>query len=329
MVNERCSEGNAASSTAGRGRAGRREFLASIAALAGTLAVGSACAQAPGKAYPVFPPLKGRLRQGLTPNLFEADIEDTCRMAVSLGIKGLDFVSNPGDWPMLKKHGLTMSLLRVDHGGGRSGPGRPPEGPPGWNAIGTRDMDGAFGAALHDRIDAAAANGIPNIIVTCGTRGDIGYDEGKRNALTFLAGVRSHAEARGVTLVVENINSGYAGGPPNPPGSMFDHLPWGLDIVERINSPRVKLLVDLYHAQLMDGNVASFIRKNGRHIGHFHTGGVPGRNEIDETQELNYRFIAETIAGLDYQGFISHEWSPAAGHEKLASIRKSMEIIDV
>lgn len=329
MVNERCAEDKAAPSTAGWHRAGRREFLASIAALAGTLAVGPACAQAPGKTYPVFPPLKGRLRQGLTPNLFEARIEDTCRMAVSLGIKGLDFVSNPGDWPMLKKYGLAMSLLRVDHGGGRSGPGRPPEGPPGWNAIGTPDRDGAFAAALHDRIEAAATNGIPNIIVTCGTRGDIGYDEGKRNALKFLAGVRAHAEASGVTLVVENINSGYAGGPPNPPGSMFDHLPWGLDIVERINSPRVKLLVDLYHAQLMDGNVANFIRKHGRHIGHFHTGGVPGRNEIDETQELNYRFIAETIADLDYQGFISHEWSPAAGHEKLASIRKSMEIIDV
>jgi hydroxypyruvate isomerase len=250
-------------------------------------------------------------------------------MAVSLGIRGLDFVSNPDDWATLKRYGLTMSLLRVDYGGGKSGPGRPPEGPPGWNAIGTPDQDGAFGAALRDRIDAAAANGIPNIIVTCGVRGKIGYDEGKRNALDFLAGVRTHAEARGITLVLENINSGYQGGPPNPPGSMFDHLPWGLEVVERINSPRVKLLVDLYHAQLMDGNVTDFIRKHIQWIGHFHAGGVPGRNEIDETQELNYRFVAKTIADLGYQGFISHEWSPAGGHDKLKSIRKSMEVIDV
>jgi hydroxypyruvate isomerase len=318
---------------AGRCAAGapatRRQFVASIAALVGALAVEPARAQALAKVFPVQHPLKGRLRQGLTPSLFEPNIEETCRMAASLGIQGLDFVSNPADWPTLKKYGLTMSLLRVDHGGGRSGPGRPPEGPPGWNAIGTPDQGGGFAAALHDRIDAAAANGIPNIIVTCGTRGNIGYDQGKRNAMNFLADVRAHAEARGVTLVVENINSGYAGGPPNPPGSMFDHLPWGLDIVERINSPRVKLLVDLYHAQLMDGNVADFIRKHGRWIGHFHTGGVPGRNEIDETQELNYRFIAKTIADLGYQGFVSHEWSPAAGHDKLTSIRKSMEVIDV
>jgi hydroxypyruvate isomerase len=307
----------------------RRRLLGTVAALAGTVAARAAGAQAMGKTIPVFPPLKGRLRQGLAPNLFESNIEDTCRMAVALGIQGLDFVSNPGDWAILKKYGLTMSLLRVDHGGGRSTPGRPPEGPPGWNAIGTPDQDGGFAAALHDRIDAAAANGIPNIIVTCGTRASIGYDEGKRNAVGFLAGVRSHAEARGVTLVLENINSGYPGGPPNPPGSMFDHLSWGLDVVERINSPRVKLLMDLYHAQLMDGNVADFIRKHHRLIGHFHTGGVPGRNEIDETQELNYRFIARTIADLGYQGFISHEWNPAAGHDKLASIRKSMEVIDV
>jgi hydroxypyruvate isomerase len=307
----------------------RRHFLGAIATLAGAAAVKAAGAQALGKTYPVFPPLQGRLRQGLTPNLFESSIEDTCRMAVSLGIQGLDFVSNPGDWPILKKYGLTMSLLRVDHGGGKSTPGRPPEGPPGWNAIGTPDQGGAFAAALSDRIDAAAANGIPSIIVTCGSRADIGYDDGKRNAINFLAGIRGHAEARGVTLVVENINSGYAGGPPNPPGSMFDHLPWGLEVVERVNSPRVRLLVDLYHAQLMDGNVGNFIRKHSRWIGHFHTGGVPGRNEIDETQELNYRFIAKTIADLGYQGFISHEWSPAPGHDKLASIRKSMEVIDV
>jgi hydroxypyruvate isomerase len=307
----------------------RRRLLGAVAALAGTVAARAAGAQPMAKTTPVFPPLKGRLRQGLAPNLFESNIEDTCRMAVALGIQGLDFVSNPGDWAILKKYGLTMSLLRVDHGGGRSTPGRPPEGPPGWNAIGTPDQDGGFAAALHDRIDAAAANGIPNIIVTCGTRASIGYDEGKRNAVGFLAGVRAHAEARGVTLVLENINSGYPGGPPDPPGSMFDHLSWGLDVVERINSPRVKLLMDLYHAQLMDGNVADFIRKHHRLIGHFHTGGVPGRNEIDETQELNYRFIARTIADLGYQGFISHEWNPAAGRDKLASIRKSMEVIDV
>jgi hydroxypyruvate isomerase len=306
----------------------RRDFMVALTALAATTRTPVA-AQGPAAGYPLFPPLKGRVRQGLTPHLFESTIEDTCRMAVALGIRGLDFVSNPADWPTLKKYGLTVSVLRVDYGGGTSTPGRPPAGPPGWNAIGTPDQDGAFEAALRNRIDAAAANAIPSIIVTCGERDKIGYDQGKVNALNFLGRVHAHAEHRGVTLVLENINSGHPGGPPSPPGSMFDHLSWGLDVVSRLNSPRVKLLVDLYHAQLMDGNIVNFLRKNMRWIGHLHTGGVPGRNEIDETQELNYRFIANTIVGLGYDGFVSHEWTPSAGHDKVATIRKCMEIIDV
>lgn len=272
---------------------------------------------------------RGRLRQGLTPHLFNHDLEDTCRMARELGIQGLDFVSNPVDWPTLKRHGLTMTVLRVDYGGGMSTLARAPAGPPGWNAIGTPDQDGQFEAALRDRIDAAARHGIPNIIVTCGARGTVGYETGKRNAISFLRRVRPQAEERGVTLVMENINSGHSGGPPEPPGSMFDHLPWGLDVVTQVNSPRVKLLCDLYHAQLMDGDITNFLRKNIQWIGHFHTGGVPGRHEIDETQELNYRHVARTIADLGYSGFISHEWTPSAGQDKLAVLRKSIDIIAV
>ncbi|MHA4871812.1 TIM barrel protein [Duganella sp. PWIR1] len=284
-----------------------------------------------GASYAVAPRVlaRGRLRQGLTPHLFNNDIEDTCRMARALGIQGLDFVSNPADWPMLKSHGLTMTVLRVDYGGGISTLARAPAGPPGWNAIGTPDQDGQFEAALRERIDAAAANGIPNILLTCGVRGALSYEDGKRNALGLLQRVRAHAEARGVTLVMENINSGHSGGPPSPPGSMFDHLPWGLDVVTQVNSPRVKLLVDLYHAQLMDGNITNFLRQNIQWIGHFHTGGVPGRHEIDDTQELNYRHVARALADLNYQGFVSHEWTPSAGQDKLAVLRKCIDIMDV
>lgn len=294
----------------------RRRFLSAVALAATVAASPRALA-------------RGRLRQGLTPHLFGPDIEATCRMARELGIQGLDFVSNPADWPTLKRYGLTMTVLRVDYGGGISTLARAPAGPPGWNAIGTPDQDGRFEAALREQIDVAAREGIPNIIVTCGVRGGLGYEEGQRNAIGFLRRVRAQAEARGVTLVMENINSGHTGGPPAPPGSMFDHLPWGLDVVTQVNSPRVKLLVDLYHAQLMDGDITNFLRKNIQWIGHFHTGGVPGRHEIDETQELNYRHLAKTIAELDYRGFISHEWTPPAGQDKLAVLRKSIDIIDV
>lgn len=294
----------------------RRQFLSALAL---------------GAAYAISPRAmaRGRLRQGLTPHLFNHDIEDTCRMACELGIQGLDFVSNPADWPTLKRYGLTMTLLRVDYGGGISTLARAPAGPPGWNAIGTPDQGGLFEAALRERIDAAATHGIGNIIVTCGARGSLSYEEGKQNAIGFLQRVRRHAEARGVTLVIENINSGHSGGPPAPPGSMFDHLPWGLDVVSQVNSTHVKLLVDLYHAQLMDGNITNFLKNHIQWIGHFHTGGVPGRHEIDDTQELNYRHVARTIADLGYSGFISHEWTPSNTQDKLALLRKSIDIIDV
>ncbi|USX17112.1 TIM barrel protein [Oxalobacteraceae bacterium OTU3CAMAD1] len=306
----------------------RRRLLAALASMAALAAspVAIGKGQAPLAAAGA---LRGRLRQGITPHLFCATMDETCRMAAALGIRGLDFASDPADWPLIRQYGLTVSLLRVDYGGGISRPGRAPAGPPGWNAIGTPDRESRFEAALRDRIDAAADNQIPSIIVTCGERGAIGYDEGKRNAIAFLRRVAPHAEARKVLLVMENINTGHTGGPPAPPGSMFDHLPWGLDVATQVGSPAVKLLVDLYHAQLMDGNLTNFLRDHMPLIGHFHTGGVPGRHEIDETQELNYRHLATTIADLGFQGFVSHEWAPSAGRDKVAMLRKCVGIIDV
>lgn len=109
---------------------------------------------------------------------------------------------------------------------------------------------------------------------------------------------------------------------------MFDHFAWGRNVVSRVNSPRVKILYDIYHAQLMEGNIVQTIRDNIQWIGHFHTGGVPGRHELDETQELNYRFIGETIADLKFSGYVTHEWTPAPGNNPLASLEKVMGIID-
>lgn len=323
--------------TSGRlGSPMRRRVLGAVGALA-AVAASTAAVSAPamGQAQARTPVMaasgtpRRRLRQGITPHLFGATMDETCRMAAALGIEGLDFASDPADWPLIRQYGLTVSLLRVDYGGGISRPGRAPAGPTGWNAIGTPDRDGGFEAALRERIDAAAASSIPSIIVTCGERGAIGYDEGKRNAIGFLRRVAPHAEARKVLLVMENINTGHTGGPPGPPGSMFDHLPWGLDVVTQVGSPSVKLLVDLYHAQLMDGNLTNFLRQHMPLIGHFHTGGVPGRHEIDETQELNYRHLATTIADAGFTGFISHEWTPSAGQDKVAVLRKCVDIIDV
>jgi hydroxypyruvate isomerase len=110
---------------------------------------------------------------------------------------------------------------------------------------------------------------------------------------------------------------------------MFDHIAWGVDVMRRVNSPRVKILYDIYHAQIMDGDIVRNIRDHIQWIGHFHTGGNPGRKEIDETQELNYRFIAQAIADLNFTGYVGHEYSPTQGRDAAASLKQAIEIFTV
>jgi hydroxypyruvate isomerase len=308
----------------------RREFLASMSAPV-VLAKSGLSFRNQQAAQPV--PQTGRIKQGVTRGVFgggqpEPTIEYCCREAARLGIKGFDFIDNPADWPLLKKYGLVLSMYRLEYGGGLSGP-RGPEGPQGWNAIGTKDQSGEFQAAVHAAFDRAAANGIPNILLQTGTRASVSYEQGADNAVAFCNQVKAHAEDKGITLCMEIVNSKGQGAPPVNIGSMFDHMFWGVDVVKRVNSPRVKILYDIFHGQLMDGDIVQTIRDNIQYIGHFHTGGVPGRHELDETQELNYRFIAQAIADLNYTGFVTHEWSPAPGNDPIASLAKVIQIMNV
>jgi hydroxypyruvate isomerase len=110
---------------------------------------------------------------------------------------------------------------------------------------------------------------------------------------------------------------------------MFDHIAWGVDVMKRVNSPRVKILFDIYHAQIMDGDIVRNIRDHFQWIGHFHTGGNPGRHDIDDSQELNYRFVMQAIAELGFTGFVSHEYSPTQGHDPIETLNKAIEICDV
>jgi hydroxypyruvate isomerase len=109
---------------------------------------------------------------------------------------------------------------------------------------------------------------------------------------------------------------------------MCDHATWGVELMKRINSPRIKLLYDIYHMQIMDGDIARTIRDNIQYIAHFHTGGNPGRHEIDETQELNYHFVAQAIADTGFSGYIAHEYSPAPGRDPLQSLEQAMKICE-
>ena len=256
---------------------------------------------------------KGRIKQGVTRGVFArgASLDDCCREAARLGIKGFDLIG-PADWPTLKKYGLVPSMY--------------PPGPGGTipDALNRQENHEKLEQSMHAALDESAANGVPNVITFSGNRKGMADAEGADNCFAFLNKVKAHAEDKGVTICMEYLNSKV-----NHKDYMFDHIAWGVDVVKRVNSPRVKILFDIYHAQIMDGDIVRNIRDYFQWIGHFHSGGNPGRHDIDESQELNYHFIAQAIADLNFTGFLSHEYSPTQGHDPIATLNKAIEICDV
>jgi hydroxypyruvate isomerase len=254
-----------------------------------------------------------RFKQSVTRGVFGRTMafEDTCREAARLGCKGYDLIG-PADWPTLKRYGLTPAMY--------------PPGPGGTitDALNRTENHARIEAALHAAIDEAAANGVPNIITFSGNRRGMEDRLGADNCVGALNRVKAHAEDKGVTICMEYLNSKV-----NHKDYMFDHIAWGVDVMSRVNSPRVKILFDIYHAQIMDGDIVHNIRTYYQWLGHFHTGGVPGRHDIDQTQELNYRYIAEAIADLGFTGFMAHEYSPAPGHDPMATLERAIQTCDV
>jgi hydroxypyruvate isomerase len=281
----------------------RRELIGGLAA-AGVLSA---------QTSPAPVQRRGRMKQSVTRGVFGRGmpLEDACREAARLGCKGFDLIG-PADWPTLKKYGLTPAMY--------------PPGPGGTipEALNRKENHERIEKSLHAAIDEAAANGVPNIITFSGNRKGMDDREGADNCVASLSRVKAHAEDKGVTFCMEYLNSKV-----NHKDYMFDHIAWGVDVMKRVNSPRVKILYDIYHAQIMDGDIVRNIRDHYQWIGHFHTGGNPGRHDIDDSQELNYRFIAKAIADLGYTGFIAHEYSPDQGHDPIATLDKAMEICDV
>ena len=295
----------------------RRDFLGTVtASVIGSRALAAQTppqAGAPAPPSTVVPaPRKGRIKQGVTRGVFArgAALDDCCREAARLGIKGFDLIG-PADWPTLKKYGLVPSMYQGTAG---TIP----------NALNRKENHDRLEATLRAGIDEAAANGVPNIITFSGNRRGMADQEGADNCVTFLNAIKAHAEDKGVTICMELLNSRV-----NHRDYMFDHVAWGVDVMKRVNSPRVRILYDIYHAQIMDGDIVRTIRDNIQWFAHFHTGGNPGRNDIDETQELNYRYVMQEIARLGFTGFVSHEYSPKQGSDPLAVLKKAVEICDV
>ena len=256
---------------------------------------------------------RGRIRQGVTRGVFArgASLEDCCRQAAGLGIQGFDLIG-PTDWPLLRKYGLTPSMYPAGPGGTIA------------EALNRTGNHTRLDQSMRAAIDEAAAAKAPNVITFSGNRNGMDDSRGADNCVAFLNQIKAYAEDKEVTICVELLNSRV-----NHKDYMFDHMAWGVGVMQRVNSPRVRILYDIYHAQIMDGDIVRTIRDHFQWIGHFHTGGNPGRHDIDDTQELNYRFVMQAIADLGFAGFVSHEYSPAPGHDPVATLARAVELCDV
>ncbi len=233
----------------------------------------------------------GRLKQSAARWCYQKmNLEELARNAARIGLSGIDLV-NHEDWPVLQKNGLVPAMT--------PGAGNIKDC---WNQ---RENHDRLEREMRGNIDLAAAAKVPNVITFSGNRRDLSDEEGKDNCVAGLNRVKKIAEDKGVMICLELLNSKV-----DHKDYQCDHTAWGVDVIKRVDSPRVRLLYDIYHMQIMEGDVIRTIRENIQYIAHFHTGGVPGRHELDGTQELNWRAVATAIADLNFQGFVAHEFVP-------------------
>jgi hydroxypyruvate isomerase len=224
-----------------------------------------------------------------------------------LGITGIEMPS-PEEYDAFKEMGLTIVTI----GGHRSISS-------GFNY---RENHSRILDELRESLETAKKYEIPNLIVFSGERKGISEEEGAQNSIECLNLIKADAEAAGVTLVMELLNSKV-----NHADYQCDHTAWGVQVVSAVNSPRVKLLYDIYHMQIMEGDIIRTIRDNIDHIGHFHTAGNPGRNDLDENQEIFYPPIARAIEELGYTDWVGHEFIPKK--DPLEAMREAYAAFDV
>ena len=287
----------------------RRTALGTMAAAAGVAAMGARTGRNAAAAA-VAP---GRLKQSFCRWPYSRTaLPELCRRAKQIGFSGIDLLY-PEEWPVARDAGLTVSMGYATHR---------------EKFIATGFNDPANHAMLIEELQTAiplAANArVPSVIAMFGNRVS-GMDDAAAisNCVAGLSKISPLAEKHGVTVCVELLNSKI-----DHPGYQGDHTAFGAAVMKGINSPRVKLLYDIYHMQIMEGDVIRTIRDNIGWIGHFHTGGVPGRHEINAGQELNYRAIATAIADLNYPGFVAHEFVPTRS-DPFDSLMEAFDLCNV
>jgi hydroxypyruvate isomerase len=253
--------------------------------------------------------LKGNINHSVSRWCYgKISLDDLCKACQRIGIKSVELVG-PDTWPTLQKYGLTCAMTSAGLGIDK-----------GFNRLEHHDQ---LVAGLERLAPMAAAAGMPSIICMSGNRQGMDDNEGMKNCETGLKRIIGVFEKHKVNLVMELLNSKV-----DHADYMCDHTRWGVELCKKVGSERFKLLYDIYHMQIMEGDLIRTIRDHAECIGHYHTGGNPGRNEIDETQEINYPAVMRAIVKTGYQGFVGQEFVPTSD-DPLASLEKCVRICDV
>jgi hydroxypyruvate isomerase len=249
----------------------------------------------------------GRINQSVSKWCYgKFKLDEFCAITKKMGIKAIDLLG-PRDFPTLKKHGLECSMVSTHSL---------------TKGLNRKENHKKCLAQIRSAIDTTSEYKYPNVITFPGNRAGMPDDVGIENMVNALKQVAGYAEKKKVTICIEYLNSKV-----NHKDYMFDKMAWGVEVCKKVGSERVKILYDIYHAQIMEGDIISTIRNYHEYIGHYHTGGNPGRNEIDETQELYYPAIMRAIVKTGYKGYVAHEFVPK--RDPITSLANAVRICDV
>ena len=280
-----------------------------------TAAIGASAAFVP-LAYsnegnaPKNAPLKGNIRHSVCSWCYpDLSLDELCLLAKDIGLVGIDLIG-PEGWPTLKKHGLISTMC---------------------NGAELSLTEGFNHTEYHPQlienysrqIELVAAAGYTNLICFSGNRNGMDDETGLQNCVAGLKQILPLAEEKGVVIQMESFNSKV-----DHPDYMCDNTAWGIELCKRLDSPNFKLLYDIYHMQIEEGDIIRTIRENHRYFGHYHTAGVPGRHEIEENQELFYPAIMKAIVETGYEGFVAQEFIPTR-EDPTESLRKAIALCDV
>ncbi|HEX8039715.1 MAG TPA: TIM barrel protein [Chryseosolibacter sp.] len=288
----------------------RRNALKTMVAASGAIAGMSVSGRISAAEAALPSHLKGKVNHSVCRWCYNSiPLEDLCKAAKGIGLSSIELVG-PEDWPTLRKYDLTSAMP---------------------NGAGKGITQGFNDPQYHDEliesysavIPKAANAGLKQIICFSGNRNGLDDEKGIENCAIALKRLMPVAEKYKVTVAMELLNSKV-----NHPDYQCDKTPWGVALCEKVGSEYFKLLYDIYHMQIMEGDVIATIRKYHTYIAHYHTGGVPGRNEIDETQELNYPAIMKAILETGFKGYVAQEFIPKR-EDKIASLKQGVEICDV